>query len=167
MLTATILALGLLSAGAAPASAERLVINDPDMPASGADLSRLVVNHTETHLVIRGHIEFVTYGSWFSFWIDTPRHTRNYHGQIYPESGYAPVLRVRGFTTKGKAACHRWTARFATGDDVTVTAKIPRPCFGNVKRVRVSARATIVGASAVWRDWAPKARRWTAWVHAG
>ena len=170
-------ALGLSLALAAPASAERVSLNDPaDATASLSDIRKVTVRHTDHRVYVR--VKFTDLRptssagpSSASIFYDTRRARRGPEKRLGTglQSGTDyQLVRMRGWRgpVGGPSSCaHRVRLDF---DRNVLTSWVARRCLGNPATVRVGVQMVDQwdGSHPV-TDWLKGPRKWTRELAAG
>jgi len=163
--SATVVALSLVATFATlqPAHADTATFRD-----KGAHLTTVTVTHGATNVTVKANVQRMTFGSYFTFWLDTNANNSGpeYKMVIHPNSDGMSVLRVGNFTDSGwSVRCNGFRASADVFGPQFVSIIVPRSCIGYPRKVRVSVRGyyDVPGPNVI--DWAPGKRQFFCWVN--
>ncbi|WP_457206787.1 hypothetical protein [Nocardioides sp. P5_C9_2] len=155
--------------GAVPlgsAAADTTAYDDPVGDSTSVDISRVRVVHRDAVAVrVRSTVPLAA-GQLYMFWIDTGRGPRStYHVAFSPNSGFEDrlgLVRPFGRHPSRFVQCPGMRAHADIFSGAPVALRVPRPCLGDPRRIRVAVRFEDEATSAA--DWAPQRRTFGPWV---
>ena len=131
--------------------------DDSGDTGSRSDIRKVVVEHTNTKLLVKARLDEVVVGVEYAVFIDTRRNNPGPEWLIsaYPDSEWV-IMRVSGWDDNGEPGPQCGRARYSLESDPAVAkVRLPTSCLGMRDRVRVAVRMHDGGNGV---DWAPARR---------